>query len=223
MECSNCGFKINKDDVICPICENVITNNLKENECFLSKPKTNKYIIMFLTYLFSASVAMVFLIFCKDYREVVHGGALFRPFIFFVIICLHNMTLAEQPFFNSDFVFTKKIKNRKVLKEHRKNSFVYYFVLMCFFMLFWNLVFGRLILFDLKAYNGGALTQEVIQKKYMVYTTFYYLTTIFCYAPYLIYHYFTLNFEYDDTKKYFKTFIIINWILLSVIFLIFKW
>lgn len=218
MICPNCGFILMEEDMICPICESVITKNIETGDVDV-KPKTNKAIIISLTYMFSVSVAMIFLLICMDYRPKYRNMGL-RPYVFIGIMFIHKMALIEQPFFNEPFAFKKRLKDKKALMEEQKNNFMYYFILMCIFLLFWNLIFGRFALMDLRQYSKGILTEDMIQKRYMVYTALYYITTIFCYIPYLVYYYFSLNFEYSDTKKYLKHFVLINWILFSIFFLI---
>lgn len=229
IKCSNCGYIIKRDlyswetKVTCPHCKKVtlvnINNKVTQPNIDNSiRPKTNKLIIMLLTYLFSLGVTLGYLNLAIEYRPSPgrHRISL-RQNIIVIIIAIHWCFLFDWPFNQAKDV--RKLERKRRLEQRRGASFVNLLTSMCIFILFWYLCLGKFVLFDLKLFYTETKKEYLIESSYSLYTILYNTSILCCYTPYLIYYYFDLNFNYLDTKRYFLIFSIINFIFAFLFFI----
>lgn len=238
IKCSNCGFTINAEvetcetDVKCPLCKQVIPVNVEKKtmKTFIENavnPKTHKSIIMLLTYIYSLGLGLLMLNFLIEYRPTPEGGRYrmsLRQLIIMLMVYITGSFILDSPF-NKSFNKSSKL-NRKErmsrINETRRTAFLHYFTYMCIYILVGYLFLDKYVLLDLTQFYSVRKKEYLIENNYVFYVITYIASILCLYVPYLIYYGFKLNFEYLDTKRYFRIFTIINDIFVFSVFLIYK-
>lgn len=225
IKCPNCGFTIAETDIICPLCENVTTKNKSDNiprkkVTNMQRPKTNRIIIMLLANLVSIGFCMFALLLSIEQRQAEYNYYLNgRLIIILIIIGLNLGILLDAPFNVPIQGNPKKVVDETILRKNRKTYLKYYFILICVSIFFWHLCLRKIDLFYLDISYARNGLEYLIKPMHRLHSIIYHIGVLCWYVPYLIYYYFNLNFEYEDTKQYLFFLTLINVILIFIFFL----
>lgn len=225
MKCPKCGYSLTDNDVICPICESIIseniktdntnnnTNNVNKIRINYKRLKTNKFVRLLLSYMFSVGISLFLILFLIDYHPIeVTPIPTFRQVVALLVVFIHWSYIFQAPFVTEH---NSADKNKHLSKDERIKAFVYYFIRFFIFMSIWQLFLGKFVELNLTLsyndmYRFTIIKDTIPHATYLLYTRLYYLGLILSYLPYMIYYIFDLYFESSDVKKQVVIFICIN-------------
>lgn len=229
MNCPTCGYKLTNDDVMCPICETIITKNIKNDEPIIKtndinknnsvvdikyrRTKTNKFIRLILACMFSAGISLFIILFLTGYHPI-NGTPIptFRQLVALVIVLIHWKYIFQAPFVTEHY---SVYKNKHLTNEERAKAVIYYLIRFFIFMSIWYLFLGKFVELNLTlAYNEGyrftIIRDTIPHETFVMYSNLYYLGLILSYLPYTIYYLFDMYFEEKDVKLPILIFIFID-------------